>query len=195
MKNKVGSVVITGVHGNMGDVPGRNVFENDEGPDRDILTGDKIVAVRILTEADAACRTGTDPSIRSGVICRCGTQIVWAGCTAGVNARNVRQIVVVHIRNKRGTAKAAALESGDIRCEPGCRTAFCDGLRAVLIQPVGDFREIGRCAAAVLFENRSVILLRLHLVAGVFQSIQIDVIQHMGRNIRCRRRKNARRQH
>ncbi len=27
MKNKVGSVVITGVYGNMGDVPGRNVFE------------------------------------------------------------------------------------------------------------------------------------------------------------------------
>ena len=90
MKNKVGSVVITGVHGNMGDVPGRNVFENDEGPDRDILTGDKIIAVRVLAEADAACRTGTDPSIRSGVICRCGTQIIRAGCTAGVNARNVR---------------------------------------------------------------------------------------------------------
>ena len=90
MKNKVGSVVITGVYGNMGDVPGRNVFENDERPDRDILTGDKIIAVRILTEADAACRTGTDLSIRSGVICRCGTQIIRAGCTAGVNARNVR---------------------------------------------------------------------------------------------------------
>ena len=179
----------------MGDVPGRNVFENDEGPDRDILTGDKIVAVRILTEADAACRTGTDPSIRSGVICRCGTQIVWAGCTAGVNARNVRQIVVVHIRNKRGTAKAAALESGDIRCEPGCRTAFCNGFRAVLIQPVGDFREIGGCAAAVLFENCSVISLRLYLIAGVLQRVEENIVQHLCRNVRCRCRKNACRHH
>ncbi len=76
-------------------------LKNDEGPDRDILTGDKIIAVRILTEADAACRTGTDPSIRSGVICRCGTQIIRAGCTAGVNAGDVRQIVVAHIRNKK----------------------------------------------------------------------------------------------
>ena len=179
----------------MSDVPGRDVFENNERSNRDILTWNEIVAVRILTEADAACRSGIDPSICSGVICRCGTQIIRAGCTAGVNARNVRQIVVVHIRNKRGTAKAAALESGDIRCEPGCRTAFCNGFRAVLIQPVGDFREIGGCAAAVLFENCSVISLRLYLIAGVFQSIQIDVIQHIGRNIRCRRRKNARRQH
>ena len=179
----------------MSDVPGRNVFENDEGSNRDILTGDKIVAVRILTEADAACRTGTDPRIRSGVICRCGTQIIRTGCTAGVNTCNVGQIVVVHIRNKRGTAKAAALESGDIRCEPGCRTAFCNGFRAVLVQPVGNLREVGCRSAAVLFENRSVILLRLYLIAGVFQCIEEHIVQHLCRNVRCRRRKNARRQH
>ena len=72
MKNKVGSVVITGVYGNMGDVPGRNVFENDERTDRYILAWNEIVAVRILAEADAACRSGIDPRIRSSVVCRCG---------------------------------------------------------------------------------------------------------------------------
>ena len=195
MGHEMDPIIISCIECHMCDIPGRNVFENDERTDRYILAGNEIIAVRILAEADAACRSGTDPRIRSSVVCRCGAQIIWTGCAAGVNARNVGQIVVVHIRNIGGTAKTAALEFGDIRCEPGCRTAFCDGLRAVLIQPVGDFREIGRCAAAVLFENRSVILLRLHLVAGVFQSIQIDVIQHIGRNIRCRRRKNARRQH
>ena len=195
MSHEMDPIIISCIECHMSDVPGRDVFENNERANWDILTWNEIVAVRILAEADAACRSGTDPRIRSGIVCRCGAQIVWTGCAAGVNARNVGQIVVVHIRNIGGTAKAAALESGDIRCEPGCRTAFCDGLRAVLIQPVGDFREIGRCAAAVLFENCSVISLRLYLIAGVFQSIQIDVIQHIGRNIRCRRRKNARRQH
>ena len=179
----------------MSDVPGRNVFENDERTNRDILAGNEIIAVRILAEADAACRSGTDPRIRSSVVCRCGTQIVWTGCAAGVNARNVGQIVVVHIRNIGGTAKTAALEFDDIRCEPGCRTAFCDGLRAVLIQPIGNLREIGCRAAAVLFENRSVILLRLYLIAGVFQCIEENVVQHLCRNVRCRRRKNACRQH
>ena len=195
MSHEMDPIIISCIERHMSDVSGRDVFENDERAERDIFAGNEIVAVRILAEADAARRSGTDPRIRSSVVCRCGAQIIRAGCTAGVNARNVRQIVVVHIRNIGGTAKAAALESGYIRCEPGCRTAFCNGFRAVLIQPVGNLREIGSCAAAVLFENRSVILLRLHLVAGVFQSIQIDVIQHIGRNIRCRRRKNARRQH
>ena len=195
MSHEMDPIIISCIECHMSDVPGRDVFENNERANWDILTGDKIVAVRILAEADAACRSGTDPRIRSSVVCRCGAQIVWTGCAAGVNARNVGQIVVVHIRNIGGTAKTAALEFDDIRCEPGCRTAFCDGLRAVLIQPVGDFREIGGCAAAVLFENRSVILLRLHLVAGVFQSIQIDVIQHLCRNVRCRCCKNARRHH
>ena len=179
----------------MSDVPGRDVFENNERSNRDILTWNEIVAVRILAEADAACRSGIDPRIRSGVICRCGTQIIRAGCAAGVNACNVGQIVVVHIRNIGGTAKAAALESGDIRCEPGCRTAFCNGLRAVLIQPIGNLREIGCRAAAVLFENCSVILLRLYLIAGVFQCIEEHIVQHLCRNVRCRRRKNARRHH
>lgn len=114
MKNKVGSVVITGVYGNMGNVPGRDVLKNNERTDWDILAGNEIVAVRILAEADAACRSGTDPRIRSSVVCRCGAQIVWTGCAAGVNTRNVGQIVVVYIRNIGGTAKAAALESGNI---------------------------------------------------------------------------------
>ena len=195
MRHEMDSIIISCVERYMGNVPGRDVLKNNERTDWDILAGNEIVAVRILTEADAACRTGTDPSIRSGVICRCGAQIIRTGCVAGVNARNVWQIVVIHIRNIGGTAKAAALESGDIRCEPGCRTAFCDGLRAVLIQPVGDFREIGRCAAAVLFENCSVIPLRLYLVAGVLQRIEENIVQHLSRNVRCRRRKNARRQH
>ena len=179
----------------MGDVPGRNVFENDERTDRDILTGNKIIAVCILAEADAACRSGTDPCICSSVVCRCGAQIVWTGCAAGINARNVGQIVVVHIRNKGGTAKTATLESGDIRCEPGCRTAFCNGFRAVLIQSVRDIREIGGCAAAVLFENCSIIFLVLHFIAGVFQCIEEHIVQHLCRNVRCRRRQNTRRQH
>ena len=56
----------------MCDIPGRNVFENDERTDRYILAGNEIIAVRILAEADAACRSGTDPRIRSSVVCRCG---------------------------------------------------------------------------------------------------------------------------
>ena len=195
MRHEMDSIIISCVERYMGNVPGRDVLKNNERTDWDILAGNEIVAVRILTEADAACRTGTDPSIRSGVICRCGAQIIRAGCTAGVNARNVWQIVVVHIRNKRGTAKAAALESGDIRCESGCRTAFCNGFRAVLIQPVGNFREIGSCAAAVLFENCSVIPLRLYLVAGVLQRIEENIVQHLSRNVRCRNRKDACRHH
>lgn len=39
------------------------------------------------------------------------------------------------------------------------------------------------------FENCSVILLRLYLIAGVFQCIEEHIVQHLCRNVKCRRRK------
>ena len=89
MRHEMDSIIISCVERYMGNVPGRDVLKNNERTDWDILAGNEIVAVRILAEADAACRSGTDPRIRSSVVCCCGAQIVWTGCAAGVNARNV----------------------------------------------------------------------------------------------------------
>ena len=48
---------------------------------------------------------------------------------------------------------------------------------------------------AVLFENCSVIPLRLYLIAGVLQRVEENIVQHLCRNVRCRCRKNACRHH
>ena len=87
MSHEMDPIIISCIERHMSDVSGRDVFENDERAERDIFAGNEIVAVRILAEADAARRSGTDPRIRSSVVCRCGAQIIRAGCTAGVNAR------------------------------------------------------------------------------------------------------------
>ena len=170
-----------------------NVLENNQRADRNLLFRSKIVAIIVLREIDTSRSAGANPLVCCRIVSRSRAKAIRTQNVARVNTSNVWQVIIVHIGYIGGAAKTAALESGDIRCEPGCRTAFCDGLRAVLIQPVGDFREIGRCA--VLFENRSVILLRLHLVAGVFQCIEEHIVQHLCRNVRCRRRENTRRQH
>ena len=192
MGHKVDPVIVTGIHGNMSNSTIRDVFENDQRANGDGFARHKIITVSILPEADAAGCSGTDPFVCRCIIGRSRAKIIGPGHIAGVDPRNVRQIIEVHIRHIRGAAKTAAFKCSNVRCEAGRRSALGNGFGAVSVFSIGDIREIRTGSTAEFLEDRAVVLLLLDFVAGVLQRIQIDVVQHIGRNIRCRCRQDTR---
>ena len=171
------------------------MLEYDQGTDRNFFARVEIVTVRALCETDSTCGTCVYPSCCCIVIGTGRTRVGRLRNTAGINTRDIRQIVIVHIRYITGAAKTAALESGNIRSETGSRTGFCYGFSTVLHKAIRDVRAVGRCSGTICFINGSIILLRLYLITGIRKRIQIDVVQHLIRDVRCRSREYCRRNH
>ena len=171
------------------------MFENNERTNRNLLTRHKIISIGILCETDSACGTRFYPSIRCRVIGAGRTGITGFCNTAGVNAGDVRQIVVIHIRHVGCAAKTAALESGNIRSESGSCTGFGYGFSTVFDEAIRNVRAVGRCSGTIGLEDGSVILLRLDTVTGIGQRIKIDIVQHFTRDVRCRCCEYCRRDH
>lgn len=132
MGNKVDSVVVAGIDGNVSNATGRNVLKYDKRTDRDFFARVEVVTVGALCETDSACGTCIYPSICCRVIGTGRTRVGRLRNITGVNTRDIRQVVIVHVGYITGAAKTAALKSGDIRSETGSRTGFGYGFSTVL---------------------------------------------------------------
>ena len=171
------------------------MLKGNKRTDWDFFARVEVVTVSALCETDSTCCTCIYPSIRCRVI-RAGRARVGRLCnTAGVNTRDIRHVVIVHIGHITGAAKTAALESGQVRSETGSRTRFSYGFSTVLGEAIRNIRAVGRSSGTIRFVDGSVIFLRLHLVTGIRERIQIDIVQHLTRNVRCRSREYCCRDH
>ena len=195
MGNKVSSVIVASIDGNVSDITSRDVLEYDQGADWDLFTRVKVVSVSTLRETDSTCGTCFYPSVRCRVIGTGRTGITGFRNAAGVNTGDVRQIVVIHIRYVGCAAETTALESGNIRSESGCCTGFGYGFSTVLNEAIRNVRAVSRSSGTIGLEDGSVILLRLDTVTGIGQRIKIDIVQHLTRDVRCRCCEYCRRDH
>ena len=171
------------------------MLKGNKRTDRDFFARVEVVAVRTLCETDSTCGTCIYPSCCCIVIRTGRTGVRRFRNTAGINTGDIRHVVIVHIGHITGAAKTAALESGQVRSETGSRTGFSYGFSTVLGEAIRNIRAVGRSSGTIRFVDGSVIFLRLHLVTGIRERIQIDIVQHLTRNVRCRSREYCCRDH
>ena len=128
-------------------------------------------AVCALSKGNPPCASVCHPTVNRCIIRNRRTRILRTGYFGYIHSRNIRQIVVVHIRNIRSAAQSAAFKFCNIRRFAGfgaCRNGFKPRGRSTVANARAHRR--GRISA-VFFKYTAVRFLHICLIPRVGQRV------------------------